>query len=356
MVQRSNATGVQTDAALITYDGLNAGAVIYTAGSAGDTINVQSNAANLFTVVGAGSTDRVNVGNTHQTMDGIAGDLRIQGTSPTVKLDDSLDTANHFIDLANDGTNGYRITGLLPSSGPTNGRLWLQLDPTAPVALNTGTGDDIFRVHDFTAAPAISIDAEPPTSKRSNMHNQLDYSSYPGNVTVDLALQQATGFAKVTHIQDVTGSQGNSLLVGDVNANVLRGGNGRNLIIGGTGADQLFGGNLDSILIAGYTLYDQDSNLTGLQAIWNEWTSGDTFATRVKKISSGVVGSDGKTYALIGGNGKTRTVFDDSGAVDVLTCTPNINPSVLDWLFANTATDQIVNAKKKDLSYEVPLF
>src|SRR5262249_15968970 len=160
--------------------------------------------------------------------------------------------------------------------------------------------------HDFTAAPAISIDAEPSTSTRSNMHNQLDYSSYFGNVTVDLPLQQATGFAKVAHIHDVTGSQGNSLLVGEANANILKGGSGRNLIIGGAGDDQLLGGNLDNILIAGYTLYDQ--NLIGLEAIMNEWTSGDIFATRVKKISSGVVGSDGKTYALIGGNGKTRTV------------------------------------------------
>jgi hypothetical protein len=358
-VQRfADQTILNPDMAAINYDGLNAYSVLYTAGSAGATINVQGNAADLLTIVAAGTGDTVNVGNTSHTMAGISGDLRIQGTNPTVNLDDSGDASARTIDMASDGVDGYRLTGLLPSSLPPRGRLWLLLDPLAPVTLKTGTGDDVFRVHDFTGAPAISIDAEPATSTRSNMHNKLDYSLYVSNVTVevDLPLQQATGFAKITHIQDVTGCQGNNLLVGDDNPNVLRGGTGRNIIIGGKGADQLFGGNLDNILIAGYTLFDQDPNLIGLRAIMKEWISGNPFATRAKNISNGVVGSDGKTYALIGGNGKTRTVFDDSGAVDVLTCTPNTNTSVLDWLFANIATDQIVNAKKKDFSYEVPLF
>jgi hypothetical protein len=186
--------------------------------------------------------------------------------------------------------------------------------------------------------------------------NALDYSAYGGDIVVDLALGTATGVGGgVAGIANLTGSVGNDVLVGDANANVLVGGTGRNLIIGGGGPDQLFGGNLDNILIAGYTLFDQDPNLIGLRAIMKEWISGNTFATRVKNISNGVIGSDGKSYALIGGNGKGRTVFDDR-ALDVLTCTPNADPGVLDWLFANMATDQIVNPKKKDFTYEVPLF
>jgi hypothetical protein len=357
MVQRYNADGSQTDAALISYDGLNAYAVVYTGESAGHTINVQSNASDLWTIIGAGATDTVNVGNSSHTLAAVQGDLRIQGGKPTVNVDDSADTVSKSIDMAGDPSyHNYLITGLLPQSSPVAGRFWLQLDPSAPVALKTGTGDDVFRVHDFTGAPAISIYAEPATSTRSNMHNKLDYSLYTGNVTVDLPLQKATGFAKVTGIQDVSGSQGDDILVGDANPNILIGGTGRNLIIGGAGADHLFGGNLDNILIAGYTLYDQ--NLIGLEAIMKEWLSGeystgDNYATRVKKISAGVVGSDGKLYALIGGNGQARTVFDD-GVLDVLTCTPNTDTSVLDWLFTNTFSDQVVNPKKKDTT--VPLF
>jgi Ca2+-binding RTX toxin-like protein len=69
--------------------------------------------------------------------------------------------------------------------------------------------------------------------------NTLDYSAYTGDVTVDLPLGFATGLGGgISNIQNVTGSDGNDLLVGDGNANVLVGGTGRNVLIGG-GADAL---------------------------------------------------------------------------------------------------------------------
>ena len=83
-----------------------------------------------------------------------------------------------------------------------------------------------------------------------------------------------------------------------------------------------------------------------MQAIFNEWISADLYATRLKKISTGVVGGDRNTYALVAGKGKSQTVFDD-GIADILTCTSNPDPNVLDWLFAGS-TDQVVNPKKKD--------
>jgi hypothetical protein len=341
MVQRYNAAGTQTDAALITYDGLNAYAVLYTAGSAGHTINVQSNASDLWTIVGADATDTVNVGNSSHTLAAVQGDLRIQGGKPTVYIDDSADAASRSIDMASDPFyHNYLITGLLPQSDPLAGRLWLQLDPSAPVAIYTGTADDTFRVHDLVGIPDLTLNGGGGTN------NTLDYSAYQGDVTVDLPLGYATGFAGgIASIQNVTGSQGNDILVGDANANVLRGGTGRSLIIGGAGADQLFGGNLDNLMIGGYTKYD--ANLLALQAFMAEWTSADSYGTRVKKISNGVLASDGKTYALIPGKGASQTVFDD-GVTDVLTGTPNADASVLDWLFSNKTTDKVVNPKAKD--------
>ena len=53
--------------------------------------------------------------------------------------------------------------------------------------------------------------------------NTLDYSAYTGDVVVDLPLGTATGFAAISNIQNVTGSIGNDILVGDANANVLVG-------------------------------------------------------------------------------------------------------------------------------------
>ena len=69
----------------------------------------------------------------------------------------------------------------------------------------------------------------------------------------------------VFNVQNVTGSNGNSMLVGDANPNVLVGGTGRNVLIGGGGADYLTGGGQDNLLIGDATTWDAD--LTALRAI-----------------------------------------------------------------------------------------
>jgi hypothetical protein len=402
VVTRANTAGGQPDMAPISYDGLNAYAVLFTAGSAGATVNVRGLAPDLLTIVSAGAGDAVHVGNASHTLDALQGDLVVQGGTPAVTFDDTADAGAKSVTLAADGSNGYLVKGLLPAGAPGRGRVWLQLDPAAPVAVNTGPVGATFLVHDLVGAPALVLNGRggknalhgPDTANTWQVSgpnagtldgvvrfagiqnltggasgdtfqvqtggsldgqvdggggtNALDYSAYRGDVTVDLPLGFATALAGgVRNIQNVTGSLGNDILVGDANVNALRGGTGRNLIVGGAGADQLFGGGGDNILIGGTTSYGQ--NLTGLQAIMAEWTSADSYATRVRKIGSGVVGSDGKTYALVGGKGPNRTVFDDGGAPDVLTGTPNTDPSVLDWLFSNTGTDQLVNTKAKDV-------
>src|SRR5262249_54296965 len=73
-------------------------------------------------------------------------------------------------------------------------------------------------------------------------------------------------------------SVGNDILVGDANANILRGGSGRNLIIGGGGGD--------NIQIGGSTAYD--GNLTALLAIMNEFSRTDkNFHQRLSNIMNG---------------------------------------------------------------------
>jgi hypothetical protein len=356
------------DAATITYDGLNAYATLYTGESAGHTINVQSNASDLFTIIGAGATDTVNVGNSSHTLAAIQGDLRIDGSTPKVNVDDSGDTASHTttttpIDLAGDGANGYRITGLLPQSAPNNGRLWLLLDPAAPVALKTGTGDDVFRVHDFNSAPAISIDAG------GGIHNQLDYSAYTGTVMVVLPLGMATGFASVSGIQDVTGGIGNNLLVGDSNPNILIGGTGRNVLIGGAGGDTLDAhlSTGDNILIGGRT--DYDSNLAALNAIFAEWTRTNlppqnSFQIRYNDLLSGMGSTnplnklpDGTFVLLTPATNKTSsngTVHADT-SIDTLIASNGIDPTtgkrVHNWFF-DDSDDTIVNFPVKPYDHE----
>jgi hypothetical protein len=159
--------------------------------------------------------------------------------------------------------------------------------------------------------------------------NTLDYSSFVGTVFVDLPLKIATAITGgISRIQNVTGSIGNDLIVGDANANVLVGGTGRNIIIGGAGPDQITGGGGDNILIGGTTLWD--ANTTALNAIFQAWTNTAVgFDQRVNALRQGIV-VGGKTYALnsstvhpdnspdslIGGGGRNWFFIDFDDVID----------------------------------------
>jgi hypothetical protein len=171
----------------------------------------------------------------------------------------------------------------------------------------------------------------------------LDYSAYVGDIVVDLALGTAAGVGGgVSGIANVTGSQGNDVLVGDANANVLRGGTGRSLLIGGAGADQLFGGGGDNIQIGGTTAYDK--NLTALAALMKEFTRTDrNFHQRVNDLMTGT-GLNGAYVLNTDPTLGPVTVFDD-GAADTLT-----GGGGLDWFFVHKKQDQdvIVNSQAGD--------
>ena len=114
--------------------------------------------------------------------------------------------------------------------------------------------------------------------------NTLSYAAFTGTVFVDLPLGTATAITKgITHIQNLTGSIGNSLLVGDANANTLLAGTGRAILIGGLGADTLSAPGGPAILIGSATKYD--SNPTALLALFAEWSRTDEdFVTQTLHI------------------------------------------------------------------------
>lgn len=108
------------------------------------------------------------------------------------------------------------------------------------------------------------------------------------------------------------GGDGNDHLFGQDGHDILLGGNGndwlyggldRDILIGGRGTDSLFGESGDDILIGGRTAHDD--NPTALSAILAEWTSGNSYETRVSNIRNGL----GQSY----GNSLSAgvTVFDD---------------------------------------------
>ncbi len=140
----------------------------------------------------------------------------------------------------------------------------------------------------------------------------------------------------------LVGGAGNNVLVGGSGANVLIGGPGHNLLIAGTGPSKLYstrvgvavGANSGSILIGGTT--DFDHNDAALAAIMQEWGSGDTYATKVSKIKTGV----GAGFAL------SSTTVHQTAAHDQLFASTG-----MDWFLAPSAFDQVlgVSAKKKSL-------
>jgi Ca2+-binding RTX toxin-like protein len=214
----------------------------------------------------------------------------VLGQKPIVNLDDSGDTSPRSIDMVSDTPYGYLVTGLLPQSSLGRGRVWLELDPAAPVTLKTGAGatatNDVFHIHDLTVAPALTIDAGNGSNtlvgpdqattwtitgansgtlgnlkfsliqnlvggsagnvfqfgpsgslsgslKGGSGTDWLDYSALSATVpvTVNLGTGSATAVAGGVHnIQNVRGGAGNDTLTGN-GGNILIGGGATNILI-----------------------------------------------------------------------------------------------------------------------------
>jgi hypothetical protein len=127
-----------------------------------------------------------------------------------------------------------------------------------------------------------------------------------GGVEVDLQTGTATGLAGgVTHIQNVIGSFGNDILVGD-GGNSIDGLGGQDVLIAGPSASTLFGTGAD-ILIGGTTVDDRD--LSALEAVLSTWSDPTAdYATRVARLrggplAAGNVLSNKQANTLKGGTG-----------------------------------------------------
>jgi len=193
-----------------------------------------------------------------------------------------------------------------------------------------GTGNDTFALQTGGSLDG-SIDGGGGT-------NTLTYAAYTGNVIVNLQLHTATGVGgTITNIQNVVAGNGNDMIVGDANPNVLTGGTGRSILIGGGGADVLNGGLSDNILIGDGTIYDL--NAAALMAIFNEWTRTDaSFQQRVAHlISPGLNGLNG-VYTL----DKSAIILDN--AADTI----NGSASTLDWFFDDRKIDTVTGFSPQD--------
>ena len=339
--------------AAITQDGIGE-MILYVPVVGGNHVNVQGLPAGLYANLTTSNGDVDTVGNPTPngplTMVGIYGTVSFSFEAPTVtapvqlSVDDSGDVSTSIspcrVSLGLDYADSSGFTWVNNLSGNNDWVGWNLPAGSSVTVRGRVNGNETFAIKPTRNSIA-------PTLQASGSNNALDYSAYTGYVTVNLARDTATALAEISGIQNVTGGQGNNLLVGDANANRLIGGTGRNILLGGLGSDTLDASQSqgDNILIGGRT--DWDQNQPALDAIMAEWESGNDFGTRRTNITSGVTGSDGNRYALVGGQGNDRTVLDD-GAIDTLTCTSNPDPNVVDWLFTGNL-DQIVGSKPTDL-------
>jgi hypothetical protein len=110
-------------------------------------------------------------------------------------------------------------------------------------------------------------------------------------ITVPAILLGGSG----TNTLSAVGSSANNVLVGGAGKDVLTGGTGRDILIGGGGADKLHAGTGGDVLIGGSTTLDDD--LMALAALLAEWSSSDSYQTRVQDLfGTGSGGQNGNTF------------------------------------------------------------
>ena len=130
-------------------------------------------------------------------------------------------------------------------------------------------------------------------------------------IEVNLPQSTASGLTGgITKIQNVIGSDGNDILVGN-GGTVLDGGLGRDLLIAGSTGSTLVGGEGEDILIGGAT--DYDSNPAALGAILAEWTSASDYSTRVANLKNGTNGAPILNATTVRSNRRANILTGGSG-------------------------------------------
>jgi hypothetical protein len=136
---------------------------------------------------------------------------------------------------------------------------------------------------------------------------------------------------------------GNDVLVGGPGANTLTDqSTGFNILIGGGGPNTITG-NGNDILISGTTSYDSNTsgNILALDAILAEWSSTEKYATRISRISNGMIpGGYALNASTVKSNGQTNTVSD------------GLQPTQQNW-FIITRND-FVTAKANETLTTIP--
>ncbi len=184
--------------------------------------------------------------------------------------------------------------------------------------------------------------------------NTLDYSAYEQSnpVAVDLSLGTATGTNGISHIQNVTGGNGDDVLVGDAAANQLTGGPGDDLLDGGAGDDTYFfsddwgkdevfetvDGGLDTLDFSAVT---DSLTFTFTDGLAVDDGNGNTVSHDASNLETIISGSGDDTFVVQ--DGVVFTGLVDGGAGDDLLDLSDYASSITFNLAINLVTADGVN-------------
>ena len=289
----------------LTYQGIDALTLKGTA-TVGSTYAITGTAAICpVTIVAGSGNDTFTVGT--PTLNNILGALAINGGGGTDSwlADDSGQTTGRTYTLTN--------TSLTRSGTPTIGAL--TFSNMELLQVKAGSGND--NINASTATVPVSLNG-------GAGNDTLNGGS--GNDTL-------LGGGGNDHLygnagNDTLQAAGNSVLTGGGgNDTLIATGTGRAFLIGGPGNDTLIG-NGDDLLLSGSTTYGVSQ--VALDAILAEWTSADSYTTRISKIRNG--GGANGSYVL------TPSTVPDDGVVNTLKDSAG---NTGDWFVAN-ARDSVV--------------
>lgn len=190
----------------------------------------------------------------------------------------------------------------------------------------------------------------------------LDVSSFTGGIYVDLTL----GLGKTTFpvinftvasIENVTGSIGNDVLVGNSAANTLIGNGGDDTLVGMGGADLLYGGLGDDTLDGGYAndqLYGGDGN----DSLMGGSSDDSLYGGAGSDDSDGGSGND----SLYGGDGDDTldggtgmdTLYGDLGSDTLIGGADNdrlYGGEGVDTLYGGSGNDTLVGGSGRDVLF-----
>jgi Ca2+-binding RTX toxin-like protein len=141
----------------------------------------------------------------------------------------------------------------------------------------------------------------------------INVQSFAGNDEIDIssAIKIKTILDGGAGNDQIQGGGGANVLLGNTGNDFLFGGSNRDVLIGGDGKDLLVGQGSGDILIGGSTSHD--ANSAELLQILAEWTSADSYATRIDKLRNGTGGLPALNSTTVVDDGVTDFLFGGAG-------------------------------------------